>query len=204
MSGRAATEDELAAVSSTVNTGWNAQVDGTTLKAVTPASNLNFAAGDNMQLNGSGSTITIATQPNVDFTTARVGGTKGTDGTYTGGIYLGSQAGGGANSGKGFYITGLQNTNWDANSIVSGRAATEDQLQKAITEVQTGTLASDNFVTEGTAADDTANPGQLKVTLKEKNGNSVSVSGLHDYYVTGAAFLRQRQLRMGLPLPQLL
>lgn len=187
VSGRAATEDELAAVSSTVNTGWNAQVDGTTLKAVTPASNLNFAAGDNMQLNGSGSTITIATQPNVDFTTARVGGTKGTDGTYTGGIYLGSQAGGGANSGKGFYITGLQNTNWDANSIVSGRAATEDQLQKAITEVQTGTLASDNFVTEGTAADDTANPGQLKVTLNEKNGNAVSVSGLHDYYVTGGS-----------------
>ena len=187
VSGRAATEDELAAVSSTVNTGWNAQVDGTTLKAVTPASNLNFAAGDNMQLNGSGSTITIATQPNVDFTTVRVGGTKGTDGTYTGGIYLGSQAGGGANSGTGFYITGLQNTNWDANSIVSGRAATEDQLQKAITEVQTGTLASDNYVTDGAATDDTDNPGQLKVTLKEKNGNSVSVSGLHDYYVTGGS-----------------
>lgn len=187
VSGRAATEDELAAVSSTVNTGWNAQVDGTTLKAVTPASNLNFAAGDNMQLNGSGSTITIATQPNVDFTTVRVGGTSGTDGTYTGGIYLGSQAGGGANRGTGFYITGLQNTNWDANSIVSGRAATEDQLQKAITEVQTGTLASDNFVTDGAAADDTNNPGQLKVTLNEKNGNSVNVSGLHDYYVTGGS-----------------
>ena len=187
VSGRAATEDELAAVSSTVNTGWNAQVDGTTLKAVTPASNLNFAAGDNMQLNGSGSTITIATQPNVDFTTVRVSGTKGTDGTYTGGIYLGSQAGGGANSGTGFYITGLQNTNWDAKSIVSGRAATEDQLQKAITEVQTGTLASDNFVTGGAATDDTDNPGQLKVTLNEKNGNSVSVSGLHDYYVTGGS-----------------
>lgn len=187
VSGRAATEDELAAVSTTVNTGWNAQVDGTTLKAVTPASNLNFAAGDNMQLNGSGSTITIATQPNVDFTTVRVGGTRGTDGTYTGGIYLGSQAGGGANSGTGFYITGLQNTNWDANSIVSGRAATEDQLQKAITEVQTGTLASDNFVTGGAAADDTDNPGQLKVTLNEKNGNSVNVSGLHDYYVTGGS-----------------
>ena len=187
VSGRAATEDELAAVSSTVNTGWNAQVDGTTLKAVTPASNLNFAAGDNMQLNGSGSTITIATQPNVDFTTVRVGGTKGTDGTYTGGIYLGSQAGGGANSGTGFYITGLQNTNWDANSIVSGRAATEDQLQKAITEVQTGTLASDNYVTGGAATDDADNPGQLKVTLNEKNGNPVSVSGLHDYYVTGGS-----------------
>ena len=187
VSGRAATEDELAAVSTTVNTGWNAQVDGITLKAVTPASNLNFAAGDNMQLTGSGSTITIATQPDVNFTTVRVSGTKGTDGTYTGGIYMGSQAGGGANSGTGFYITGLQNTNWDPNSIVSGRAATEDQLQKAINEVQTGTLASDNFVTGGAATDDIANPGQLKVSLNEKNGASVSVSGLHDYYVTGGS-----------------
>ena len=187
VSGRAATEDELAAVSSTVNAGWKAQVNGTDVKTVTPTNNtLNFVAGDNIALTQNGD-IQIATTPNVDFTTVRVGGTKGTDGTYTGGIYLGSQARGGANSGTGFYITGLQNTNWDANSIVSGRAATEDQLQKAITEVQTGTLASDNYVTDGTAADDTANPGQLKVTLNEKNGNAVSVSGFHDYYVTGGS-----------------
>lgn len=187
VSGRAATEDELAAVSTTVNSGWKAQVNGTDVKTVTPTNNtLNFVAGDNIALTQDGD-IQIATTPNVDFTTVRVGGTKGTDGTYTGGIYLGSQAGGGANSGTGFYITGLQNTNWDANSIVSGRAATEDQLQKAITEVQTGTLASDNYVTGGAAADDTDNPGQLKVTLNEKNGNSVNVSGLHDYYVTGGS-----------------
>lgn len=187
VSGRAATEDELAAVSTTVNSGWKAQINGTDVKTVTPTNNtLNFVAGDNIALTQN-EDIQIATTPNVDFTTVRVGGTKGTDGTYTGGIYLGSQAGGGANSGTGFYITGLQNTNWDANSIVSGRAATEDQLQKAITEVQTGTLASDNYVTEGTAADDADNPGQLKVTLKEKNGNAVSVSGLHDYYVTGGS-----------------
>ena len=187
VSGRAATEDELAAVSSTVNAGWKAQVNGTDVKTVTPTNNtLNFVAGDNIALKQNGD-IQIATTPNVNFTTVRVGGTKGTDGTYTGGIYLGSQAGGGANSGTGFYITGLQNTNWDAKSIVSGRAATEDQLQKAITEVQTGTLTSDNYVIDGAAADDTENPGQLKVTLNEKNGNSASVSGLHDYYVTGGS-----------------
>lgn len=187
VSGRAATEDELAAVSSTVNTGWKAQINGKDAKTVTPSNNtLNFVAGDNIALTQNGD-IEIATTPNVNFTTARIGGTKGTDGTYTGGIYMGSQAGGGANSGTGFYITGLQNTNWDANSIVSGRAATEDQLKKAINEVQTGTLASDNYVTDGTATDDTNNPGQLKVNLNEKNGNSVSVSGLHDYYVTGGS-----------------
>lgn len=187
VSGRAATEDELAAVSTTVNTGWKAQINGKDAKTVTPSNNtLNFVAGDNIALAQNGD-IEIATTPDVNFTTVRVGGTKGTDGTYTGGIYLGSQTGGGANSGTGFYITGLQNTNWDAKSIVSGRAATEDQLQKAINEVQTGTLASDNYVTGGVATDDTANPGQLKVTLNEKNGNSASVSGLHDYYVTAGS-----------------
>lgn len=187
VSGRAATEDELAAVSTTVNTGWKAQINGKDAKTVTPSNNtLNFVAGDNIALTQNGD-IQISTKPDVNFTTVRVSGTKGTDGTYTGGIYLGSQAGGGANSGTGFYITGLQNTNWDANSIVSGRAATEDQLQKAINEIQTGTLASDNYVTGGAATDDTDNPGQLKVTLKEKNGSPVSVSGLHDYYVTGGS-----------------
>ena len=187
-SGRAATEDQLQTVSNTVNAGWKAQIDGNDVKTVTPTNNtLNFVAGDNISLSSGNDIkdIKIATTPDVNFTTVRVGGTKGTGtDTYTGGIYIGSQPGGGANSGTGFYITGLQNTNWNANSIVSGRAATEDQLQKAINEVQTGTLASDNYVTDGKAADDTDNPGKLKVNLIEKNGNSVSISELHDYYVT--------------------
>lgn len=188
VSGRAATEDELLTVSNTVNSGWKAQIDGTDVKTVTPTDNtLNFVAGDNISLSSSND-IKIATTPDVNFTTARVGGTKGT-GTdkYTGGIYIGNQAGGGANSGTGFYITGLQNTNWDENHIVDDRAATEAQLKKAVNQIQTGTLPNDNYVIEGTADDDTANPGKMKVTLKEHNGDTVSVSGLHDYYVTGGS-----------------
>lgn len=185
VSGRAATEDELAAVSSTVNSGWNARIGGTDVKTITPSDNtLNFVAGDNISLS-SDSDIKISTTQDVNFNTARIGGTKGTDGAYTGGIYMGSQAGGGANSGTGFYITGLQNTNWDANSIVSGRAATEDQLQKAINYVNEGTFANDNYVTDGSATDDADNPGSMKVTLTERNKNTVNVSGLHDYYVNG-------------------
>ena len=187
VSGRAATEDELAAVSTTVNSGWKAQINGADVKTVTPTNNtLNFVAGDNIALTQNGD-IQIATTPNVDFTTVRVGGTKGTDGTYTGGIYLGSQAGGGANSGTGFYITGLQNTNWDANSIVSGRAATEDQLKAAINDVNEGTVANDNYVTDGMVTDDTANPGSMTASLTMRNKNKVNISGLHDYYVTGGS-----------------
>lgn len=186
ISGRAATEDELLTVSNTVNSGWKAQINGTDVKNVTPTDNtLNFVAGDNIELS-SGNDIKISTAKDVNFNTVRIGGTNN-NGTYTGGIYIGSQPGGGANSGTGFYITGLSNTNWDENNIVDDRAATEAQLKKAINHIQAGTVANDNYVTEGTTSDDTDNPGKMKVTLKEHNGDTVNVSGLHDYYVTGGS-----------------
>lgn len=186
VSGRAATEDELLTVSNTINSGWKAQINGTDVKTVTPTDNtLNFVAGDNIELS-SGSDIKISTAQDVNFNTVRIGGTKGNDGNYTGGIYIGSQAGGGANQSEGFYITGLQNTNWDANSIVENRAATEAQLKKALNEINAGTVANDNFVTSSDVSDDKDNPGQMNVTLMEKNGNSVDVR-LHDYYVTGGS-----------------
>ena len=186
VSGRAATENQLQTVSNTVSKGWKAQINGTDVKTVTPNDNtLNFVAGENISLS-SGSDIKISTAQDVNFTTVRVGGTNN-NGTYTGGIYIGSQTGGGANSGKGFYITGLQNTNWDANSIVENRAATEAQLKAAINDVNAGTVANDNYVTDGSASDDADNPGSMKVTLTERNKNTVNISGLHDYYVTGGS-----------------
>lgn len=182
VSGRAATEDELAAVSNTVNTGWNAQVDGTTLKTVTPASNLNFAAGDNMALTGSGSTITIATQPDVQFNTVAV---KGKDGTYTGGINIGVQAGGGANGSATdtiASITGLKNTEWTTNSYMSGRAATEDQLNAVAQQIKGEVSASDIYATGASVsyADNGTGTGTLKMSNPNKTG---TISGLHDFYV---------------------
>lgn len=187
VSGRAATEDELLTVSNTINSGWKAQINGTDVKNVTPTDNtLNFVAGDNIELS-SGSDIKISTAKDVNFNTVRIGGTNN-NGTYTGGIYLGKQTGGAGDiNGTGFYITGLENRNWDSNHIVNGRAATEDQLKAAINEVNSGTLASDNFVTGGTVSDNTANKGYMDVTLTEKNGNPVTIHGIHDFYVTGGS-----------------
>ena len=187
ISGRAATEDELLTVSNTVNSGWKAQINGTDVKNVTPTDNtLNFVAGDNIELS-SGSDIKISTAQDVNFNTVRIGGTNN-NGTYTGGIYLGKQTGGAGDiNGTGFYITGLENRNWDSNHIVNGRAATEDQLKAAINEVNSGTLASDNFVTGGTVSDNTANKGYMDVILTEKNGNPVTIHGIHDFYVTGGS-----------------
>lgn len=189
VSGRAATEDELAAVSTTVNAGWKAQVDGTDVKTVTPTDNtLNFVAGDNIALTQNGD-IQIATTPNVNFDTVRVGGTKGTDGTYTGGIYLGSQAGGGANGSATSNITsitGLQNTTWVTDNYMSGRAATEDQLNAVAKQIKGEVSAADVFVSGGSVSYNEAT-GEGTGTLNRSNNTTGQITGLHDYYVTGGS-----------------
>lgn len=190
VSGRAATEDELADVSSTVNAGWKAQINGTTdVKTVTPTNNtLNFVAGDNIALTQNGD-IQIATTSNVNFATARVGGTGGTDGTYTGGIYLGSQAGGGANGSATSNITsitGLQNTTWVTDNYMSGRAATEDQLNEVAQQIKGEFSTSDVFVSGGSVSYNEAT-GEGTGTLNRSNNTTGQITGLHDYYVTGGS-----------------
>ena len=189
VSGRAATEDELLTVSNTVNSGWKAQINGTDAKTVTPTNNtLNFVAGDNISLS-SDSDIKISTTPKVNFTTVRVGGTKGTDGTYTGGIYLGSQAGGGANGSADSNITsitGLENKTWVTNNYMSGRAATEDQLNEVAQQIKGEVSASDVFVSGGTVSYNEAT-GEGTGTLNRSNNTTGQITGLHDYYVTGGS-----------------
>lgn len=186
VSGRAATEDQLKSVSDTVNAGWNAKVGDQTL-AVTPANNtLTFAAGDNIALTptDSSKTITIATQPNVTFTTVRVGSTDGTDG-----IYIGSQPGGGANGSATSNITsitGLKNTAWVTDHFMSGRAATEDQLNEVAKTIKGEASASDIYVESGSVS--YGNNGEGTGTLVRKNDKTAGqLTGLHDYYVTGGS-----------------
>ena len=187
VSGRAATEDELLTVSNTVNSGWKAQINGKDVKTVTPTDNtLNFVAGDNISLS-SGKDIKIATTPDVNFTTVRVGGTN-TSGTYTGGIFLGNQAGGGANGSADspiMSITGLKNTAWVKDNFMSGRAATEDQLNAVAQQIQGEVNAADIYVESGSVSYDTKGDGTG--TLQRSNKTTGNLTGLHDYYVTGGS-----------------
>lgn len=187
VSGRAATEDELLTVSNTVNSGWKAQIDGKEAKTVTPTDNtLNFVAGDNISL-FSGKDIKIATTPDVNFTTVRVGGTN-TSGTYTGGIFLGNQAGGGANGSADspiMSITGLKNTAWVKDNFMSGRAATEDQLNEVAQQIKGEVNAADIYVESGSVSYDTKGDGTG--TLQRSNKTTGNLTGLHDYYVTGGS-----------------
>lgn len=186
-SGRAATEDQLQTVSNTVNSGWKAQINGTDVKTVTPTDNtLNFVAGDNISLS-SGKDIEIATKPDVNFTTVRVGGTN-TSGTYTGGIFLGNQAGGGANGSADspiMSITGLKNTAWVKDNFMPGRAATEDQLNAVAQQIKGEVNAADIYVESGAISYDTKGDGTG--TLQRSNKTTGNLTGLHDYYVTGGS-----------------
>ena len=187
VSGRAATEDELLTVSNTVNSGWKAQINGKDVKTVTPTDNtLNFVAGDNISLS-SGKDIKIATTPDVNFTTVSVGGTN-TSGTYTGGIFLGNQAGGGANGSADspiMSITGLKNTAWVKDNFMSGRAATEDQLNAVAQQIKGEVNAADIYVESGSVSYDTKGDGTS--TLQRSNKTTGNLTGLHDYYVTGGS-----------------
>ena len=188
-SGRAATEDQLQSVSNTVNKGWTAKIDGTDVKSVMPTDNtLNFVTGDNIELS-SGSDIKISTKSDVNFTTVRIGGTKGTDGTYTGGIFLGNQSGGGANGSATSNITsitGLANKTWVTDNYMSGRAATEDQLNEVAKQIKGEVNASDIYVSGGSVSYD-KKTGEGTGTLNRSNNTTGQLTGLHDYYVTSGS-----------------
>lgn len=187
-SGRAATENQLQTVSNTVNAGWKAKVGDQTL-AVTPADNtLTFVAGDNIALTGidSSNTITIATRSDVQFKTVAV---KGKDGTYTNGINIGVQAGGGVNGSAAdtiASITGLKNTKWTTDKYMSGRAATEDQLNEVAKIIKGEASALDIYVKNAsvTYADNGTGTGTINTT---KADITATITGLHDYYVTGGS-----------------
>lgn len=106
-------------------------------------------AGSKVAIKGD-DTTGITVTPSTDTTT---GGT-----TYTVGLGKTIKAGkvtingeASADNGKDgkSTITGLSNTTWDGANIVSGRAATEDQLKDAVEKVISGT-AKQTTVTKGT------------------------------------------------------
>ena len=202
-SGRAATEDQLQTVSNTVNVGWEVDVNNSKLKDVTPNSKtVNFVEGQNISITGLNDSITVATKPKVQFTSVYVGGTFDPDKKeYTGGIKIANQAGGGANTSEGNYITGLSNTKWEKDNIVSGRAATEDQLNQ-VAKTMTGEIqAGDVYVNGGGITYDASGNGT--VALDRNNNTPITFVGVKNNYVTGAAVSSVRNTVTGKNDPHL-
>ena len=91
------------------------------------------------------------------------------------GIKIGSQnvgtSGKGTNAQTGDYITGLTNTKWNADDIVSGRAATEDQLQNVAKSIVNGSATGGGF---GLSAD---NADSTKATeVKQDLGKAIKIT----------------------------
>ena len=112
-----------------------------------------------------------------------------TNGVATGGIYIANQSvtynGSAKKTESGLYITGLANTSWNptTDGIVSGRAATEDQL-KAAYDGLSSTIA-DNKVVAGKniVVTELKNGAGTEVALSDdlsfgtENGNNVAIKG---------------------------
>mgnify|MGYP005930526161 CR=1 FL=1 len=202
-SGRAATEDQLQSVSNTVNAGWEVDVNNRKLKEVTPTSKtVNFVEGKNISITGLNDSITVATKPDVQFTSVYVGGTLNpTTNEYTSGIKIANQAGGGANTSDGNYITGLDNTKWEKDKIVSGRAATEDQLNQVAKTLTGDIKAGDVYVNGGGITYDASGNGTI--TLDRNNNTPITFKGVKNNYVTGATVSSVRNAMTGEKDPHL-
>ena len=105
-----------------------------------------------------------------------------TETVKAGTVTMGKQADGANPANTGNYVTGLDNKTWNAGSVVSGRAATEDQLKQALAGqtdtglkfnanvggVQTNKLGSTITVQgEGKAADTDYSGDNIKTFIKQ-------------------------------------
>ena len=147
-----------------------------------------------------GLTVKLAKNLNLADGSVRIGGTTAEDGTLAGGIYIASQKDvPTTKDGKtedGLFITGLTNTKWnpDANGIVSGRAATEDQLNAAISNVVTSVGGAHTELTldgkyakagaDG-ALGDYIGENNLTMAVKDVNGQKVYDLKLSNEVVIG-------------------
>ena len=94
-----------------------------------------------------------------------------TDTVKAGGVTMGKQADGANPGNNGNYVTGLDNKDWDAGNIVSGRAATEDQLKKAL-DTQSANATDYRLVKNAAAADGAYtvdSNGDVDLTVEDKN-----------------------------------
>ena len=145
--------------------------------------------GSKVTVNGDDNITTEITQTGDDTKIAlklkkdlNVRSVTATDTVKAGDVTMGKQADGANPGNTGNYITGLDNKTWNPGNVVSGRAATEDQLKQALANqtatglkfdanvggVQTSKLGSTVIVQgEGKAADSDYSGENIKTFIKQ-------------------------------------
>ncbi|WP_274585320.1 YadA-like family protein [Neisseria leonii] len=135
------------------NSGWNLAAEGTDGKElINPSDTVTFKATDNLNVTRDGANITYGLNKDVDLTkdgSLTIGGTK-LDGNS---LTVGGDNPVTIDGNKGT-VGGLTNTTWNPDNIVSGQAATEDQLKQAAAAATTKVAEGDNITVTGTPNDD--------------------------------------------------
>ena len=185
---------QLKEVSNVANAGWNIATDSGTAEAS------NVKPGDTVNMKGDGSVVVSNKDNDVivglaDVVTVGQGDTAvtidGTKGTIQAGTKVtidGNtgviQAGDVTIDGDKGTVNGLSNITWDADNIVSGQAATEDQLKAVADNVTTAVGAAKTEVKAGknvTVSSALGDKGQTIYTVATKDEvdfNKVTVGGL--------------------------
>ena len=169
--------DATEVVNAINSAAWNVQKQGGTVQQVKAGDTVTFDASNNIVLTQNGTSFTYGLAPDVNTKSIRLGGSQDTSGSWTGGIFIGKQIGGGANQNEGNYITGLDNTSWDLSKVVDNRAATEAQLKAAINQI---TLKEQNG---GFALKDES--GNEKGKVSQTLGNAIAIVGDTEYESDG-------------------
>ena len=176
------------------NAGWNLTTNGGTAEAdkaqlIKKDQTVDFSAEDG---------LTISKETADKGANVKVGlGDKITVGDN--GIVIGQQKvtgnGEGAKEEEGKYVTGLTNKDWNKDNIVSGRAATEDQLKEAVSSINTDMnnktfgLSDDKGATVTNTLDKTVSvkgADGITSTVVDKDGSKYLEIGLGDTLTVGS------------------
>lgn len=146
-------------------------------KQISAGDTVIFNAGNNLSLVQNGASFTYGLQTDLTgMNTIRFGGTLN-NGNWSGGLLIGKQAGFGANTADGNYITGLSNTKWDRATISenSSMAATEGQLKQAIENITTSGGGTGGFGLQADTGDSIMQ--DLRKTIQIKGDGEGSQDG---------------------------
>ena len=164
-----------------INKGLRFNADNDDEKTNKIGSKVTVNGDDNIttEITQTGDDTKIALKLKKDLTVTSV---IATDTVKAGDVTMGKQADGANPGNTGNYITGLDNKTWDPGNVVSGRAATEDQLKQALANqtatglkfdanvggVQTSKLGSTVIVQgEGKDADSNYSGENIKTFIKQ-------------------------------------
>ena len=177
-SGQAATEDQLGAVANwtkeqITNSGWTVSTNGGT----EDVKETDIKNGDTVDFSNTDGNIKVSQEVTEDGAKLsfdlndriNIGQEIKLDGT-TGNATFGNIMIGGSNGSS--TITGLTNIKWDPNNIVSGQAATEDQLQQAISDAQTEFQQNDQHLVKNPYSADGHYfvDGKNQINMQVQNG----------------------------------